>query len=79
MKQVIGEFEIELILHDEVEELWNVTKEYSGISEDFFFSYFDERVKGYAIKIRNYVRYSVPKSLKSVYGMTPPQSFAYVD
>jgi predicted transcriptional regulator len=79
VSQVIGEFEIEQILHDHVESLWNQTKEYSGISQDVFFTYFGEKTTGYAIKIKNYKRYARPQSIKALYGIAPPQSFAYVD
>lgn len=77
--KVIGEFEIEDILYDDVRSLWNETKDYSGISKDFFFSYFEERDSGYAIKIKNCERYKSPQNLKAVYGVAPPQSFAYID
>jgi len=79
VRKVIGEFEIDEILHDEIEALWNATKSYSGITKDFFFSYFRSRDSGYAIKIKSYELYDDPRDLQSVYGSTPPQSFAYVD
>lgn len=79
VSKVIGEFEIEDILHRDIHSLWNETKEYSGISRDFFFRYFAERNTGYAIKIKSYERYVWPQSLKAVYGIAPPQSFVYID
>jgi len=79
VRKVIGEFEIDDILHDEIEALWNTTKSYSGITKDFFFAYFRSRDSGYAIKIKSYELYDDPRDLQSVYGSTPPQSFAYVE
>jgi predicted transcriptional regulator len=40
VQKVIGEFEIDQILNDEIESLWQKTKLQAGISYDFFASYF---------------------------------------
>lgn len=79
VSKIIGEFEIDEILHDEIETLWETTKSFSGITKDFFFSYFQSSDSGYAIKIKNYKLYDAPMDLRSVYSSKPPQSFAYVD
>ena len=79
VSKVIGEFEIDEILHDDIEILWETTKSFSGITRAFFFSYFKSRESGYAIKIKSYKSYDDPMELRSVYGSHPPQSFAYVD
>lgn len=79
VSQVVGEFDIDEILHDNVDSLWDETKEYAGISEAYFFTYFEQRETGYAIKIKSCNRYERPQSLASTYGMLPPQSFAYVE
>lgn len=78
VQQVIGEFEIETILCDAPENLWQATREHSGISEDFFFNYFSERNVGFAIKVKNTQRYQNPKCLRTTYNINPPQSFCYV-
>ena len=52
IQQVIGEFEIEKILNLELDVLWNLTQDFSGISEDFFYEYFADKELGYAIKIK---------------------------
>ncbi|WP_183564747.1 hypothetical protein [Mucilaginibacter sp. SP1R1] len=77
VQQVIGEFEFDEILKCEKNELWELTKQYSGITEDFFFRYFEEKVDGYAIVIKNTLMYQTPKSLKVDFKLLPPQSFAY--
>jgi predicted transcriptional regulator len=51
VKRIIGEFEIEDILHDEPQMLWVKTKNHAGISERMFFEYFTNKSKGYAIKV----------------------------
>lgn len=79
VKRVIGEFEIENILNDDIQQLWNKTKEFSGISENFFFEYFTNKEKGYAIKIRKARKYDKELSLKDDFNATPPQSFMYLE
>lgn len=79
VKKVIGEFQIERILNYDLSTLWELTKEYSGISEDYFYEYFDNRETGFAIQIKNKVKFKQPKSLQEDYNIiTPPQSFAYL-
>ncbi len=75
---VIGEFDIDKILKDEPERLWKETREYSGISEEFFFDYFAERNIGFAIKVKEARRYKKPLCLRTNYNITPPQSFCYI-
>jgi predicted transcriptional regulator len=77
VQKVIGEFEIEEILKYEKNKLWELTSEASGISEHFFFKYFEQKEDGYAIKIKNTKKYNTPKCLKTDFNLLPPQSFAY--
>jgi predicted transcriptional regulator len=76
--KVIGEFEIEDILHDELPILWSKTKNHSGTSEENFKKYFSNKSKGYAIQIKNAELYDEPKPLDSLGISTAPQSFMYV-
>lgn len=79
VKKVIGEFQIERILNYDLDTLWELTKEYSGISEDYFYEYFDKRETGFAIQIKSKVKFKQPKSLQDDYKIiTPPQSFTYL-
>ena len=79
VQQVIGEFDIDKILNDNLHILWNKTKEFSGISEKFFFEYFNNKEKGYAIQIKKVKRYERALSLKDDFNTTPPQSFMYLE
>lgn len=79
VQKVIGEFEIDHILNEDIHQLWQETKEFSGISESYFFDYFDKKEKGYAIKIKTTKRYTKTLSLKDDYNVTPPQSFMYLE
>jgi Uncharacterized conserved protein len=79
ISRIVGEFEIESILFDDVNSLWEETKAHSGIDKEFFFEYFTEKEKGYAIKIKSYEKYQRSRELGDVYYSVPPQSFAYID
>lgn len=77
--RVIGEFEIEEILKDRPQELWNETKQFAGVSEDFFFEYFSGRENGVAIKVGNIIKYDEPKMLQELGpSLTAPQSYRYL-
>lgn len=76
--KVIGEFKIEEVVEDKLDSLWKKTREFAGISKDFFFEYFSGRPVGYAIKVKSFKSYKTPYDLKQVHGISPPQSFAYI-
>jgi predicted transcriptional regulator len=78
VKRIIGEFEIEDILHDEPEVLWVKTRNPSGISERKFFEYFANKSRGYAIKIKTSRIYEAPLPLDRFRISPPPQSFMYL-
>lgn len=78
IKRVIGEFEIDCILCDEINNLWQHTQEYAGVDQDYFFEYFSDKQKGYAISIKKTRIYRKPLSLEEKFNILPPQSFAYL-
>lgn len=78
ISMIIGEFDIEDILVDDVMSLWAQTKEFAGITLEYFLSYFNGRDNGYAIKVKKTVRYAKPYSIESHFGVKPPQSFLYI-
>lgn len=79
ISKVIGEFKIETVIKKELEDLWEETKDFSGISKDFYDSYFNGKNEGFAIQVKHVKRYKTAKNLKEEYGMVPPQSFAYIE
>jgi len=78
IKQIIGEFEIEDILHEDPESLWAKTKRHAGISKKRFFNYFTNKSKGYAIKVKATRAYDNPIPLGSLMISLPPQSYMYL-
>jgi len=79
VQRVIGEFEIDKIINEDLRILWDKTKEFSGISEDFFLKYFTNKEKGFAIKIKQPKRYDESLSIKDDFNAKPPQSFMYLE
>ncbi|MBQ9266476.1 MAG: ASCH domain-containing protein [Bacilli bacterium] len=78
IKMVVAEAEILDVLIMKPNDLWEHTKEYSGISKDFFDEYFKGRSIAYAYKIGKVTRYPEPIEL-SKYGIkSAPQSFIYL-
>lgn len=53
------------------------TKEYSGITKNFFDEYFKDRKVAYAYKLGKIKVYDEPKALTEFGLRTAPQSFAY--
>ncbi len=77
--RIVAEFDIDHILEEEPEALWNRTSDGSGITKGYFDAYFSGRPKGYAIGIGEVRVFDEPIDPKVVYkGFTPPQSFMYV-
>lgn len=78
-KKVVAEAEILEIIGLPPEELWEKTKGQSGISKEFFDSYFRGREISYAYKLGEIKTYDAPRELVS-YGIeSAPQSFAYLN
>lgn len=78
VKKVIGEFEIDHIINKDIEELWEKTRDHSGISSNYYYEYFKDKEYGYAIAVKKTRRYKQPLNLFDAFGVNPPQSFAYV-
>ncbi len=77
IKKVVAEAEIVEVLALEPNDLWEETKEYSGITKKFFDEYFQSRKIAYAYKLGKIKVYDEPKALAEFGLKTAPQSFAY--
>jgi predicted transcriptional regulator len=78
VSKIIGEFEIEKILNKDLKSLWNLTKDFSGISEKYYYDYFIGKENGYALEVKKVKLYKEVLCIKETFGINPPQSFAYV-
>ena len=79
ISKVIGEFEIGEILFKDLKTLWKETKEFSGITEDYFYEYFVGKENGFAIEVKRVKRYRKELCIRESFGKVPPQSFAYIE
>ncbi|GBF33959.1 Lj965 prophage protein [Desulfocucumis palustris] len=78
--KIVGEFSVEIILHDTLDNIWDLTSRYSGISHSFFKNYFNGREDGYAIKIGEVIPYNEPIDPRDINtDFKPPQSFCYLE
>lgn len=78
IKRVVGEFEIEDILSGDVNTLWERTKKYSGITKDFYYTYFQKSKTANAIQIGRLTKYEEARSLSDFNIHQAPQSFCYI-
>ncbi len=77
-KKIVAEAEILDVIELPPEELWQQTKEASGITKDFFDKYFEDREVAYAYKLGRVEVYEEKRELKD-YGLRmAPQSFVYI-
>ncbi len=79
IKMVVAEVKIKSILCDTPDNLWERTKEFSGISKQFFDEYFENREIAYAYELGEILEYKNPKPLKDFGIKSAPQSFVYID
>lgn len=78
--KIVGEFDIDCIIEKRPDNLWEETSSGSGISKQFFDTYFEGREIGYALKIgevRAYEAYVDPSDILD--NFTPPQSYMYMN
>lgn len=79
ISRVVGKFKVEDIYEGTPNELWAKTKALAGVNQNIFDAYFKDRVKAFAIKISDPVRFVQPQPLsKYLSSNTPPQSFCYL-
>ena len=77
--KVVGEAEVEDILVDAPEKIWDITKEASGVEQEFFDEYYGGRMQAVAYKLNHVIEYEVPKMLKDYGVNAAPQSYCYLD
>lgn len=78
IKRVVGEFEIEDILSDDVNTVWERTKKHSGVTKAFYNLYFQNRKTANAIQIGHLTKYEKTRPLSDYDIHQAPQSFCYI-
>lgn len=79
-KKVVAFIEIDMVIKDTPQNIWDVTQSESGVSYEFFMNYFNGVSTAYAIKFRNIYRLSTPIDITAIDGVkSAPQAYQYVD
>ena len=79
-KKVVAIIEIDMVIKDTPQNIWDVTQSESGVSYEFFMNYFNGVSTAYAIKFRNIYRLSTPIDITAIDGVkSAPQAYQYVD
>lgn len=78
VRKVIGEFDIDCIMSLDIDNLWEKTKNHSGINKEYYDSYFHGKEIGHAIKIKRARRYLKYLELSDYEVRCAPQSFVYL-
>lgn len=76
--KVVGEADVDDVIVDKPESVWDITSEYSGITKLFFDKYYKKKDKAVAYKLSNVIKYEQPKSLSNYGIKCAPQSFVYI-
>lgn len=78
--KVVGEITVNDYLTLPVDEMWEFTKDESGLTREEFLTYFHEKKNAHAIAIERYRDYEQPISLDVLLpGKVPPQSYCYLN
>ena len=79
VKKIVGYFEVNEIICESPQELWNSFSEVSGISKKDFFKYYANSNEGFAIKIDNLHIFEEYIDMSQYDDFRAPQSFFYVE
>lgn len=77
--KVVAEVEIKGILQENPEQLWKLTKNYSGVTKEFYNKYYRDKNIAVAYELGDIIRYEKPKDLIDIGINYIPQSFVYMD
>lgn len=78
IKKIVAILEVDKVLTDTPESIWKQTGKHSGVTKDFFMSYFRGKEKANAIKIKRFFKLKGPKPLSYIGIKHAPQSFLYI-
>lgn len=78
IKRIVGEFQIKEIISDDIDKIWEMTKDHAGISKAFFESYYADKKIATVIHIGKIKKYEEDKFLSDFNLKQAPQSFCYL-
>ena len=80
VSKITGVITIKEILEGSTEEIWEKCSSYSGITEEEFFCYFEDKEKAFAIEIEDVKVFTEPVDPYTIFDrFSPPQSFCYLN
>lgn len=78
VKRVVAEADISEILEDTLDDIWEMTKDFSGITKDFFDEYYKGKERAVAYHLGKLKIYDKPLTLQDIGVSSAPQSFRYM-
>ncbi len=79
IQKIVFKFRVGEIIVDTPENLWENLKDFSGLTEQEFFSYFRNKNEGIAIEIKEIQKFAPPINLSDIAPVSiPPQSWIYI-
>jgi len=80
VSKIIGVITIKGILEGSTEEIWEKCSSYSGMTEEEYFCYFEDKEKAFAIEIKDVRVFTKAVDPYTIFDrFIPPQSFCYVN
>mgnify|MGYP005608728633 CR=1 FL=1 len=80
IKKVVAIIEVDMVIKDIPQNIWNVTQNESGVSYEFFMNYFNNVSIGCAIKFRKIYKLPTPIDITVIDGVkSAPQAYQYVN
>lgn len=79
IKKIVGYFPYNEVVSGDLNEMWKITADYSGISREYFDKYFDNKEIAYALSIRGLKIFEHGVNPNDIFErFVPPQSFFYI-
>ena len=78
VKKIVAEVLVEDLISNSPSQLWNMTKQYSGISKSKYMEYFENKDIAFAFKLGKVTKYETPKTLQELGINYYPQSYVYL-
>jgi len=79
VSKVVARVKVKQVLSESPQELWEKTKDYSGVDYEFYSEYFADKNMAYAYELGDVKKFKQCRRL-STYGVkTAPQSYVYID
>ncbi len=78
VKKVVAEVSVSEIVDSSPVDVWERTKDFSGITKEFYDSYYKGRERAIAYKLGTIKRYNPPLPLEEFGLSSAPQSFVYL-